>query len=199
MTGGASNWIPSARIRFVGGLAAALAAAGLMGGLWSPLALVLLVPAVGAGWAAFVMMRIRRQLSQGGGGWEHRIHQLVVTRLALSPDARFRALDIGCGDASLLITLLQQAPAVSATGIDFWGDNWDYAQAACEARLSALGLSAAFQRMDAARLNLADESFDVVISVMCFHEVRAPAPKRASTSAATAGSRARRATSYSSL
>jgi len=64
--------------------------------------------------------------------------------------------------------------AVSATGVDFWGSNWDYTQSACESRLSSLGLRGAFRRMDAARLEFPDESFDVVVSVMCFHEVRAP-------------------------
>lgn len=169
-----SSWIPRKRIRFAVGLALAFAAAGVIGSVWSRVALVLLVPALGAGWAAFVMLRIRQQLSPGGGGWEHRIHELVVSRIALSSDARVSALDIGCGDASLLITLLERAPAVAATGIDFWGASWDYAQSACESRLSSLGLRAAFRRMDAARLEFADESFDVVVSVMCFHEVKAP-------------------------
>jgi len=84
------------------------------------------------------------------------------------------ALDIGCGDASLVAMLLAHAPAWNATGVDFWGSNWEYTQSACESRLSSLGLRGAFRRMDAARLEFPDESFDVVVSVMCFHEVRAP-------------------------
>ncbi|MDQ0465015.1 SAM-dependent methyltransferase [Caulobacter ginsengisoli] len=175
MTARTSNWIPSRRIRFVAGLALAFAAAAAVGSRWSLLALLLLVPALGAGWAAFVMLRIRRQLSPGrGGGWERRIHELVVSRLGLAPDSRAAALDIGCGDASLLVALLDHAPAVAATGVDYWSGSWDYAQAACEARLSRLGLKAAFQRMDAARLVFPDASFDAVVSVMCFHEVKAP-------------------------
>lgn len=174
MNTGTSSWIPSRRIRFTVTLALVLVTASVIASLWSPFALVLLVPALGAAWAAFVMLRIRRQLSSKGGGWERRIHQAVVSRLALSPDAQISALDIGCGDASLLITLLSHAPNVAATGVDFWGDNWDYAQAACEARLSKLGLHATFRRMDAARLDFPDGHFDVVVSVMCFHEVKAP-------------------------
>ena len=175
MSDGTSGWIPRRRIRVAVGLAAAFAVAAVIGALWLPVAMVLLVPAVGAGWAAFVMLRIRRQLSPGGGGWEHRVHELVVSRLSLPTDSRASVLDIGCGDASLLVTLLEHVPAVTPTGVDLWGPNWDYAQAACEARLSSVGVRATFRRMDAARLEVPDESFDVVVSVMCFHEVRAPA------------------------
>jgi SAM-dependent methyltransferase len=170
-----SSWIPRKRIRVAVGLAAAFAVVGAVGSVWSRAALAFLAPALGAGWAAFVMLRIRRQLSPRGGGWERRIHELVVARLALPSDSRVSMLDIGCGNAGLLIAVLEHAPAVTATGVDFWGSNWDYARAACESRLSNLGHRAAFRRMDAARLELPDASFDVVVSVMCFHEVRAPA------------------------
>jgi SAM-dependent methyltransferase len=137
--------------------------------------LVLLVPAFGAGWAAFLMLRIRHQLSPRGGGWERRIHETVAARLALPPDSQASLLDIGCGDASLLVALLHGSPEIRATGVDRWGANWSYEQAACETRLSRLGLGAAFQRMDAGALAFPDESFDLVVSVMCFHEVRAAA------------------------
>jgi SAM-dependent methyltransferase len=170
-----SSWIPARRIRFVIVLALVLALAAAIGAVWSPFALLLLIPALGAGWAAFVMLRIRRQLSPSGGGWQRRIHDLVVACLSLSSDSRAAALDIGCGDASLVAALLHHAPGLAATGVDFWGENWDYAQSACEARLAKHGLRAAFRRMDAARLDFPDASFDIVVSVMCFHEVRAPA------------------------
>ena len=171
----ASSWIPRKRIRVAVGAALALTVMSVVASAWSRVALILLVPALAAGWAAFVMLRIRHQLSLGGGDWERRIHALVVSRLALSPDTQVSALDIGCGNASQLIGLLEHAPGVVATGVDYWSSNWDYAQSACEQRLSRHGLRADFHRMDAARLAFDDESFDVVVSVMCFHEVRAPA------------------------
>lgn len=172
---GTSSWIPMKRIRFAAGLALAFAVVGVVGALWSLAALVVFIPALGAAWATLVMLRIRRQLSPAGGGFEHRIHQLAVSRLALAPDAELSVLDVGCGDAGLLATLFEHAPAAAATGVDFWGANWDYAQAACEARLAGQGLGATFARMDAAQLEFPDASFDRVVSVMCFHEVRAPA------------------------
>ncbi len=168
-----SRWIPAQRIRFAVMIALTMTMIGMVGSVWSPLVLLLLIPGLGAGWAAFVMMRIRSQLSPRGGGWERRIHDFVVSRLALTPDSRASLLDVGCGDASLLATILTQSPSVASTGVDLWGPNWDYAQKACEARLAKLGLRAMFRRMNAARLEFPDDSFDVVVSVMCFHEVRA--------------------------
>lgn len=173
MSASHSGWIPQSRIRIAVGVAVAFVLAALAGSLWSPFALVLLVVAAGAGWAAFIMMRIRRQLSPGGGGWERRIHAHVASHLGVSSATRTSVLDIGCGDGSLLIALLDHAPGVEATGIDYWGAGWDYAQKACEARLAAAGKRATFRRMDAAHLDFPDASFDAVVSVMCFHEVRA--------------------------
>lgn len=174
-TGTSSGWIPLKRIRVAAGLALAFAALGVLGSVSSSSwMLAFFIPALAAGWVAFLLMQVRRQLAPSGGGWERRIHELVAARLALSPDTRASALDVGCGDAGLVVTLMEQAPALTATGIDYWGANWDYAQAACEARASRLGLGVTFRRMDAGRLEFPDECFDIVVSVMCFHEVRAP-------------------------
>lgn len=162
-----SNWIPSKRIRLAIMIALAFAAVAIVGCLASAWTLLLLVPAAGAGFAAFVMLSIRRQLSSG---WQQRIHDAVADRLALKPDSPATVLDIGCGDASLIATLLGRAPELVATGVDFWGDGWDYAQSSCEARVP----EASFRRMDAGSLDFADASFDHVTSVMCFHEVGEP-------------------------
>ena len=175
MSAEVSNWIPSRRIRVAVVLASALTVAAVVGSAWSFAALALLAPALGTGWAAFVMLRIRHQLSPGAGGWEGRVHDLVLARLSLPTDSRASTLDIGCGDGGLLIRLLEHAPGVTATGVDSWGTSWDYAQSSCERRLTSRGLRASFQRMDAARLKFPDDHFDIVVSVMCFHEVHAPA------------------------
>lgn len=163
---GTSNWIPRRRIRLAILIALFFAVVAVMGAVRSPWAWLLLIPAAGAGVAAFIMLRIKRQLS---AGWQQRIHDLVTDRLALAPDASAAVLDIGCGDASLLATMLRRAPGIAATGVDFWGSDWDYAQSACEARLP----EAVFRRMDAGQLDFPDASFDCVTSVMCFHEVPA--------------------------
>lgn len=164
---GSSNWIPRRRIRLAMLIGTFFVVVAAMGGMRTPWAWLLLVPAAGAGVAVFIMLRIKAQLS---AGWQQRIHDLVADRLALAPDAEEAVLDIGCGDASLLTTLLRRAPGITATGVDFWGSGWDYAQSACEARLP----DATFQRMDAGRLEFPEASFDCVTSVMCFHEVPVP-------------------------
>lgn len=172
MTAGGSDWIPRRRVRRVFALAAGLAIAGALGGAWRPPLALLMLPAAAVAAAGLVMLGVRRQL--GAGGWRDRIHQAVVTALGLRPDARGRVLDIGCGDAGLLVALLDRASHLSVTGVDYWSEGWDFAQAACEARLAGMGLAGEFRRMDAGRLDFADASFDLVVSVMCFHEVRAP-------------------------
>lgn len=171
MTTAAADWIPRRRLWFVLALAAGFALIGGLGGAWRAPLFVFLLPAAALAWAGFMMASVRRQLS---GGWRDRIHQAVVDRLDLPRDAVGRLLDIGCGDASLLVAMWQRSPGVSLTGVDYWGTGWDFAQAACEARLAELGAAGTFRRMDAGRLEFEDASFDLVVSVMCFHEVRAP-------------------------
>jgi SAM-dependent methyltransferase len=182
-TGDVSAWIPRRRITIARTIALGLFVAALCGSaLWWPAAL-LVVPALAVAWVAFVMTRIRTQLSGdgdgsgggggGGGGWERRIHELVTDRLGLSAQASISLLDIGCGDAGLIDVLLRRSPSLDVTGIDLWSDGWDYSQAACEERLARTGRRAEFRRMSAGRLDLPDQAFDAVVSVMCFHEVPA--------------------------
>ncbi|MFO0611731.1 MAG: class I SAM-dependent methyltransferase [Polyangiaceae bacterium] len=180
MTDEDSSWVPKRRIRTAVVVALLLGVTALAGAWFSRLLLLLLLlPSLAAAATALVMLGVRHQLSPRGGGFERRIHALVVDRLALSERDARSVLDVGCGDASLLAALLDRAPTVVATGVDFWGDDWDYAQTACEARLALRGLHATFRRMDAAHLDFAAESFDAVTSVMCFHEVRGPSGAQA--------------------
>ncbi len=162
-----SNWIPAGRIRIALAAALLLAAAAGAGALVTPLALVLIVPGLAALIAGLIMLWVRGQLS-GPRGWQARIHGEVVARLTLPADAA--VLDIGCGDASLILALLEANPRLTVSGVDYWGQDWDYAKAACEARLG--DRHASFARMDAARLEFPSAGFDAVVSVMCFHEVR---------------------------
>jgi SAM-dependent methyltransferase len=175
-----SKWIPRRRIAIARGITIGLLTAGVIGGLWWWPAFALVVPGLGAAWVAFILTRIRSQLSATGAGWEHRIHELVTTRLGLAPGSSAVVLDIGCGEAGLIAELLNRSPALHATGVDLFAPNWDYSQASCEARISALGHHATFQRMDAAHLDFPEATFDAVVSVMCFHEVHSTDPARPS-------------------
>jgi SAM-dependent methyltransferase len=173
-----SNWIPRGRIRVAVSIAIGLTVAALIGATRSWFALALLAPAAGAAWAALVMLGIRRRLSDRGGGVEHRIHEVVVAQLALAESSEIDLLDVGCGAAGLIIQLLERSPGLRATGVDLWGPGWDYAMATCERHVAAAGFHAAFERMDAAELAFPDATFDAVVSVMCFHEVRIAGGKR---------------------
>jgi SAM-dependent methyltransferase len=173
-----SNWIPRRRIRIAATIAAGLTIGALTGVALSAFALVLLLPAACAAWAAHVMLSIRRHLSDNGGGTERRIHDLVVAQLALDPAAELDVLDIGCGDAGLIIRFHERSRSLRLTGIDLWGSGWDYELAICAQNVAREAFQASFERMDAARLAFPDATFDVVASVMCFHEVRIPGRQR---------------------
>ncbi len=90
------------------------------------------------------------------------------------------ALDIGCGNGPLVIALAQMFPQVRVTGIDYWGESWEYSQDICEANAAAQGVAGrtSFQRASAAELPFADGSFSAVVSNLCFHEVRDARDKR---------------------
>jgi SAM-dependent methyltransferase len=90
------------------------------------------------------------------------------------------ALDIGCGNGPLTIALAEKFPQVSVTGIDYWGESWEYSQDICEANAAACGVAGrtSFQRASAAALPFADGSFAAVVSNLCFHEVRDAHDKR---------------------
>ena len=98
---------------------------------------------------------------------------------AVGPDPA-GALDIGCGNGPLTIALAEKFPQVCVTGIDYWGESWEYSQDICEANAAARGVAGrtSFQRASAAALPFADGSFAAVVSNLCFHEVRDAHDKR---------------------
>jgi SAM-dependent methyltransferase len=85
-----------------------------------------------------------------------------------------KALDIGCGNGALSIKLAKKFPSGQVTGIDFWGERWEYSKSACEANAKAeviAGERCVFQKASASKLPFPDEFFDAAISNLCFHEV----------------------------
>jgi len=89
-------------------------------------------------------------------------------------------LDIGCGNGPLTVALAQRFPQAHVTGIDSWGESWEYSRDICEANAAAQGVGGrtTFQRASAAALPFADGSFSAVVSNLCFHEVRDASDKR---------------------
>ncbi len=137
----------------------------------------------------------RHLLAADGGEIQARVQQLVLSNLAwdgrsrssgdsgdapASSVAPAEALDIGCGNGPLTIALATRFPDARVTGIDFWGESWEYSQDVCETNAANQGVGerTTFEQASAVELPFADGSFAAVVSNLCFHEVRDARDKR---------------------
>ncbi|MBN1304523.1 MAG: class I SAM-dependent methyltransferase [Anaerolineales bacterium] len=113
----------------------------------------------------------RHQFSPHGGDLQNRIRNLVLEYLEW--DGNRTALDIGCGNGPLVIRLAKKYPHARITGVDYWGEAWDYSQGECERNAGIEGVSeqVLFEKASASKLPYKDESFDAVVSNFVFHEV----------------------------
>jgi ubiquinone/menaquinone biosynthesis C-methylase UbiE len=89
-------------------------------------------------------------------------------------DGAGKALDIGCGNGPLTIRIAKKFPDCEIMGIDTWGASWEYSKTVCEKNAALEGVSerVGFERGSAASLPFEDETFDMVVSNLVFHEVR---------------------------
>jgi ubiquinone/menaquinone biosynthesis C-methylase UbiE len=119
------------------------------------------------------------QFSEKGGGLQRRLWALVIDHLHW--DQRGQALDIGTGNGPLAILLATHCPTAQVTGIDYWGQAWEYSQLVCEQNAAALGVAqrTRFQKASAASLPFEDGAFDAAVSHFVFHEVADAPDKRA--------------------
>lgn len=85
-----------------------------------------------------------------------------------------KILDIGTGSGSLIIKLAIAFPESFLTGIDYWGENWEYSREQCQQNAEIEGVSDKidFIKASAANLPLQDDEFDIVVSCLTFHEVK---------------------------
>ncbi|WP_164997215.1 class I SAM-dependent methyltransferase [Clostridium minihomine] len=121
----------------------------------------------------------RRLLSYQGGGIQGKILDNVLH--FLSWDGNGQLLDIGCGSGALTIKAAKKYPQAHVVGIDYWGNEWDYAQSQCETNAALEGVikQTSFQKGDAAQLDFPDAHFDAAVSNFVFHEVRSQPDKLA--------------------
>jgi SAM-dependent methyltransferase len=116
--------------------------------------------------------------SQKGGRLQEKIYNLIIQKLG--EQATGRILDIGTGNGVLAVKLARQCDEVEVTGIDYWGEDWEYSKSVCKknALLAKVENRVHFQKGDAAGLDFASDMFNGAISNLTFHEVRSVADKK---------------------
>lgn len=169
------NWIRTKRlVVFPAIVAVLLSAAGLLHN--GVVSIVLILSALPFLYITVFLYLAYHQLSASGGGFQPRVHDLIVDTISLDVALpRYgKLLDIGTGSGMLLIKALQRYPELQGVGIDYWGASWDYSKKLAEdnAREEGVGERSEFVRASAVDLPFEDASFDVIVSCLTFHEVR---------------------------
>jgi len=115
--------------------------------------------------------------SPRGGNMQTKIYNLIIE--SLGRPARDKVLDIGTGNGVLAVKLAQRFQDACVTGMDYWGNDWEYAKAVCDENARSAGVSerVSFVKGDAAALEFADDEFDAIVSNLTFHEVKSVAQK----------------------
>lgn len=115
---------------------------------------------------AFVMF------SQRGGKIQEKLYDLIIQKLGEQINGEI--IDIGSGNGVLAVKLALQHKGVRVTGMDYWGEDWEYSKSVCEsnAQKAGEGGRVRFQKGDAARLDFDSETFDAAVSNLTFHEVK---------------------------
>ena len=113
----------------------------------------------------------RYVFSPKGRNIQNKIQRLMMDYLQW--DGNGKAIDIGCGNASLSIKIALRYPNAEITGIDNWGGHWEYSIGKCQSNAEIEGVSkrTSFQRASASAIPSKDETFDLAVSNLTFHEV----------------------------
>lgn len=139
---------------------------------WLWLKILLALPAIICLICAGYFIRAKWLFAAEGGDIQNKVLDELTSRIEW--DGRGQVLDIGCGSGALVIRLAKQYKEAKITGVDYWGSGWDYRQKQCEenARIEGAADRTHFQQTSASKLPFADETFDLVVSNLTFHEVK---------------------------
>jgi SAM-dependent methyltransferase len=145
-----------------------ITAVAIISGILSTLVLILF----------FYFLYAYRQLSPAGGDLQGRVSSLLTDKIRGTAEGRL--LDIGCGSGVLSAELAVKCPGLNIQGIDYWSSMWGYSKEKCEnlAKKYNVADRIHFEKASASSLPFADETFDIVISNMVFHEVADAKDKR---------------------
>jgi len=175
------SWMSMPALYLVGGLTAAACVLGIVAKKLLKLALlgnILLAGSVILLLMLLWMIWTRKQYGFGQGGVMDRIHQYLVDQIDWN--GKGELLEVGCGSGPMSIRCAKTFPEAKITGVDYWGAMWDtcYNKENCDnnARLEGVGDRCTFVKGDATHLDFPDESFDVVISNLVYHNI--PAAKK---------------------
>ncbi len=162
------TWIRSSRLVVFAGLSV-VCLAGVVLAVLSPWFLLFLVPLGLFGYITTILALTVYRFAPWGGDLQRRIHELIVAKAALPSGSK--ALDVGCGSGSLAIKLAKAGSTV--TGVDSWGQDWEYSKDLCEdnARIERVSDRTAFDNQSGASLRFDDGGFDAVVSCLTFHEI----------------------------
>jgi SAM-dependent methyltransferase len=145
---------------------------------WLALKIILAVFAAFFFTCVLYFCRARYLFSENGGDVQCKIVDQLISRVDW--DGNGTALDVGCGSAALTVKLAKKYPRAKITGVDYWGGSWGYSKKRCEENcgLEGVGSRTAFIHASASKLPFEDDSFDLVVSNLTFHEVRDTRNKR---------------------
>jgi SAM-dependent methyltransferase len=161
-----ATWIRSRKIASFWALSFALLATGLGLAFVHPLLGLVALAALPFLYIAVVISLTAWRFGSRGG-FQNRIHGLLVDAVA----GHRKVLDIGCGSGHLIIEIAKANPG-QHSGVDDWGDEWEYSKAQCETNARLEGVPAvAFVKASASKLPVADRTFDAAVSCLTFHEV----------------------------
>ena len=121
----------------------------------------------------------RHAFSPRGKDLQAKMQHLLLERIGRW-DGVGKVLDIGCGNGSVTIKIAKSYPQAEVVGVDPWGRGWEYSKGVCQRNAEIEGVAGrtAFERASASSLPFDEETFDIVVSNLVFHEVRDTRDKR---------------------